>query len=214
MLISVIVTTYNSVTPLVASLNSFARQTASDFEVVVADDGSTNETRDAILSLQPEMPFPLVHVRQENHGFRVARVRNLALNHASGEYIVFVDGDCFVLPDFVAVHRRLAEPGYFVSGKRSWLREDFTHRWLSAPSYDGRLSWFSRALRNQCTRPLEFIPRKDGGGLALSEISGLERCLDLQSWRVARERVGDQRIRQSLSGAWPGGFRFRSPIDP
>lgn len=162
MMISVVLTTYNSPRSLVASLRSFGNQTSADFEVVVADDGSTNETRDAIWSLQPEMSFPLVHVRQVDQGFRVARARNLALNHASGEYIVFVDGDCFVLPDFIAAHRRLAEAGHFVSGKRSWLREDFTRRWLSAPSYDRRASWFGRALRNNCTGPLEFIPRKDG----------------------------------------------------
>ena len=162
MLISVVLTTYNSPRPLSASLHSFKNQTDDGFEVVVADDGSTHETRNLIESLELDVPYPLHHVRQEDGGFCVARARNLAFARTSGEYIVFVDGDCFVLPDFVAAQRQLAESGYFVSGKRSWLREDFTRRWLDNPSHDGRLVWFSRALRNKCTRPLEFVPRQNG----------------------------------------------------
>ena len=162
MLISVVLTTYNSPRPLSASLHSFKNQTDDGFEVVVADDGSTHETRNLIESLELDVPYPFHHVRQEDGGFCVARARNLAFARTSGEYIVFVDGDCFVLPDFVAAQRQLAESGYFVSGKRSWLREDFTRRWLDNPSHDGRLVWFSRALRNKCTRPLEFVPRQNG----------------------------------------------------
>ncbi len=162
MLISVVLTTYNAPVALAASLHSFENQLDDGFEVVIADDGSTHETGDLINYVKPTLPFPLSHAHQEDDGFRVARARNLALSQCTGDYIVMVDGDGFVLPDFIAAHRRLAEPGHFVSGKRSWLRHGFTRYWLDRPSYDGRLVWFGRALLNRCTRPLEFIPRRDG----------------------------------------------------
>ena len=185
MLISVMLPTYNSVRPLSASLRSLARQTDDRFEVIVADDGSTRETAELIASLEPELPYALFHMRQEDEGFRLARARNLALTRCRGEYVLFMDGDCIVLPDFIARHRRLAKAGHFVSGKRSWLRQDFSRRWLDNPTTDGRLTWFMRSLRNKCTRPLEFVPRRDGAWRYRKrrDWRGVQTC-NLGVWRA------------------------------
>ena len=59
-------------------------------------------------------------------GFRAAEIRNRAIMASKGGYCVFLDGDCIPRPDFVAQHRRLAEPGWFVAGNRILLSEALT----------------------------------------------------------------------------------------
>ena len=162
MLISVILPTYNAVRPLAVSLRSFAKQTDSGFEVVVADDGSTTETGEVVKNIAKDLPFTVSHARQDDNGFRLARARNLAIARSRGDYIILIDGDCFVLPDFVARHRSLAEPSWFVSGKRSWLRKALTERYLDQELHPSRPEWLMRVLFNQATRPFQFIPLPNG----------------------------------------------------
>jgi glycosyltransferase involved in cell wall biosynthesis len=120
-LISVIVTTYNREDALGAVLRALSRQTEERFEVVVADDGSGPATARVVESWKSNMRVPLRHVWQEDHGFRAAEARNRALRASAGGYCIFLDGDCVARPDFVAAHRGLAEPGYFVTGNRVLL---------------------------------------------------------------------------------------------
>lgn len=120
-LISVIVSTYNWPLALGVVLDSLARQSDKDFEVVVADDGSTPETEALVAARAADFPVPLRHVWQEDQGFRAAAVRNRAVAASRGEYLLFLDGDCPVLPNFLAGHRRLARPGWFVAGNRILL---------------------------------------------------------------------------------------------
>jgi len=163
-LISVIVSTYNRPDALAVSLESFRGQIDGNFEILVADDGSDRRTHDVVAAMQGSTAIPIRHVRHEDRGFRLARIRNLAIRHCHGDYLILVDGDCFVLPDFTARHRALAESGKFVSGKRSYLRRGMTQRVLRrgrAP-WGGRPVWLLRSLANQCTRPLEFLTRPDG----------------------------------------------------
>ena len=68
----------------------------------------------------------LDHVWHEDRGFRAAEIRNRAILAARGTYCIFLDGDCIVRPDFVASHRRLAEPGWFVTGNRILLSPALT----------------------------------------------------------------------------------------
>lgn len=117
-LISVIVTTYNRDDALDAVLRSLARQSDRDFEVVVADDGSKPNTAERLAAWKGKIGQRLEHVWHEDHGFRAAEIRNRAILASRGAYVIFLDGDCIARPDFVASHRRLAEPGWFVTGNR------------------------------------------------------------------------------------------------
>lgn len=116
MKISVIFTTYNSPAWLEKVLWGFHYQTDGNFEVVIADDGSGDETRAIIENFQHQSDLEILHVWQEDDGFQKCRILNKALVAAHGEYIVMTDGDCIPRVDFVAVHREYAEPGYFLSG--------------------------------------------------------------------------------------------------
>ncbi|MGA9054266.1 MAG: glycosyltransferase family 2 protein [Pseudolabrys sp.] len=125
-LISVIVTTYNREDALDAVLRSLARQDDSGFEVIVADDGSGEATAKLVDAWKAKFGRRLDHVWHADRGFRAAEIRNRAILAARGTYCVFLDGDCIVRPDFIATHRRLAEPGWFVIGNRVLLSAELT----------------------------------------------------------------------------------------
>ncbi|MCW5691171.1 MAG: glycosyltransferase family 2 protein [Pseudolabrys sp.] len=129
-LISVIVTTYSREDALAAVLRSLSRQTDRDFEVLVADDGSGPATAATVAAWKAKVGHRVEHVWHEDKGFRAGEIRNRAVLVARGDYIVFLDGDCIVRPDFVARHRQLAEAGAFVTGNRILLSPDLTARVL------------------------------------------------------------------------------------
>ena len=128
MRIAVIVTTYNRPDALAAVLEGYAQQSDSGFGLIVADDGSTADTAELVQRFAARAPFEVSHVWQEDQGFRAAAIRNRAVAAARAEYIIFTDGDCVPSRTFVHQHRRLAEPGWFLSGNRVLLSERFHAR--------------------------------------------------------------------------------------
>jgi glycosyltransferase involved in cell wall biosynthesis len=139
-LISIVVTTYNRPDALTAVLEGCFAQDDTGFEIIIADDGSGHNTRQAVAALQARSPVPLRHVWQEDLGFRAARARNLGTLDANGEYIIFLDGDCVPQRNFISQHRKLAQPGYLVQGSRILLDETVTSRVLAQHIDLGRLS--------------------------------------------------------------------------
>ena len=125
-LISIIVTTYNREDALDAALRALARQSDRNFEIVIADDGSRPETAHLLESWQARLPLPLKHVRHEHLGFRGGEIRNRGIRASAGAICIFLDGDCLPGADFVATHRRLHQPGWFVSGNRILLSRELT----------------------------------------------------------------------------------------
>src|SRR4051812_13580812 len=88
--VSVIVTSYNQASTLKLLFASLERQTYRDFEVVIADDGSSDGT--AALCTE-QRNFPIQWVTQEDQGYRKSKILNQALRHAKANYLIFVDGD-------------------------------------------------------------------------------------------------------------------------
>lgn len=129
-LISVIVTTYNREDALDLALRALARQTDRNFEILVADDGSTPATAAVVADWKNELGAAVTHVWQENRGFRAGEIRNRAIAASRGDYCIFLDGDCLARPEFVARHRALAERGWFVVGNRILLSPVLTNRVL------------------------------------------------------------------------------------
>ncbi len=125
-LISVIVTTYNREDALDAALRALAQQSDRNFEVIVADDGSRPDTAHIVESWKARLPLPLRHVWHEHRGFRGGEIRNRGIAASAGEVCIFLDGDCLAPADFIAVHRRLYEPGWFVTGNRILLSPELT----------------------------------------------------------------------------------------
>ena len=123
---AVIVSTYNWPEALVAVLRSLNAQTCPPAEVIIADDGSARETARAVETAMRQTSLQWCHVRQEDSGFRQARARNLGVRFSHAAYLIFIDHDTVVHPDFVADHLRFSAPGLFLLGKRVFLPPGLT----------------------------------------------------------------------------------------
>ncbi len=125
-LISVIVTTYNWPSALKLCLDSLFAQQDQNFEIIIADDGSNAENLKQTQAFCALSPFAISYSYHEDQGFRVGSIRNKAVALSQGAYLLFIDGDCILMPDFIARHRKLAELQCFVPGNRVLLNSEFT----------------------------------------------------------------------------------------
>jgi len=188
MRIAVIVTTYNRPDALAAVLEGYLAQTDRDFDLLVADDGSTEDTAQLIRRYQARATFPVRHVWHEDQGFRAAAIRNRALAATGADYIIFTDGDCVPPPDFVARHRMLSEPGCFLSGNRLMLTPEFTGQVLrdKLPIHLWRTGdWLRARAKRQIERVLPLFRLPDVAWLrklSPHRWQGAKTC-NLSAWR-------------------------------
>jgi glycosyltransferase involved in cell wall biosynthesis len=191
--ISLVITTYNRPDALSAVLLACFAQDDPHFEIIIADDGSSDNTRECIAALQPRSPVPLRHVWQEDCGFRAAMARNRGTLAATGEYIVFLDGDCIPQRDFVSRHRALAQRGYLVSGSRILLSPELTRRTLETPldlqhiSLGDKLRW---RLNGGLNKVLQLLWRWPDLGRTSKRFSWrrIKSC-NLAVWRSDLDKV-------------------------
>lgn len=113
---SVIISTYNSPEWLQKVLWGFECQSFRDFEIVIADDGSGEATRQVIDTFRDKSGMKIIHVWHADDGFQKSAILNRAITSSTGDYLIFTDGDCIPRKDFVATHVRFAESGRFLSG--------------------------------------------------------------------------------------------------
>jgi glycosyltransferase involved in cell wall biosynthesis len=132
MKLTLIITTYNWPVALLLVLKSVLNQTVRPYEIVVADDGSRAKTMDLISNFKSESNLNIIHSWQEDIGFRAARSRNNAIIKSSGDYIILIDGDVILHPNFIKDHLSNAESGYFVQGSRVLLSEVQTKKIIKA----------------------------------------------------------------------------------
>lgn len=144
--IGVIISTYNNPRWLEKTLWSYCAQTIVPDEIIVADDGSDDETRRLIDSFK--MMLPLRHVWHEDDGFRKTKILNEAIKAATADYLIFTDQDCVARQDFVAVHKHYARKGYILSGGYFKLPMDISERLTYDDIRNGR-AFRLRWLRGQ-----------------------------------------------------------------
>ncbi|OEJ98837.1 glycosyl transferase family 2 [Flavivirga aquatica] len=113
---SVIISTYNQPEWLQKVLWSYNFQSFKNFEVIIADDGSNDKTKQLIEHIKKEVSYPIKHVWHEDNGFQKTKILNKAVVKASSDYLIFTDGDCIARKDFVETHLKLRKPNYFLSG--------------------------------------------------------------------------------------------------
>jgi len=159
--ISLVITTYNRPAALLAVLRGLNMQTIQGFQVIIADDGSTSETADLIHNFPSQ--YSLSHVWQPDNGFQAAAIRNKAIAEATTPYIVFLDGDCIPLPNFVEQHCKLAEQNCFVAGNRILANSDLTNEILKREFDISKwcfCDWIQLRLKKKINRlsPLLTLP--------------------------------------------------------
>lgn len=103
--ITVIISTYNAEEWLEKVLIGYSKQTYKNFDVIIADDGSRESTKELIESYKKSFPVNLTHLWHEDQGYRRQEILNVAITEATNEYIIMTDGDCIPRKDFVAISR-------------------------------------------------------------------------------------------------------------
>ena len=116
-------------------------------EIVIADDGSGSETKGLIQKFQKESDMPVRHVWHEDKGFRKSKILNKAVKTINSEYIVEIDGDIILHPEFIADHIDASRAGYFVQGSRSMIIQSQVSNVLSKKKLT--YSIFSKSLYNR-----------------------------------------------------------------
>lgn len=148
MKLSLIIATYNQPLALEKLFQGLKLQKKLPDEILIADDGSNDDTRGLIARWKNNFPAPLQHHWHPDQGFRKNKILNRTLAAASGDYIVFTDGDCVPHPCFIADHRALAERGFWVQGRRCFVRETFVPEFVP-----GKTSLWQWSLRGRISRP-------------------------------------------------------------
>lgn len=126
--ISVIISTYNAVSWLRKTLTGYKVQDFQDFELVIADDGSSEETMNFLEEFQEHCTIPVIHVWHKDEGFQKSKILNKAILACNADYILMSDGDCIPRKDFVKTHIQKRENGYFLSGGYFKLPMDISQK--------------------------------------------------------------------------------------
>lgn len=115
---TVVLSTYNWKEALELVLISLLRQTVQPSEIIIADDGSTDDTRQLIDQIRTTTKIPIIHVWHEDVGNRKSMVMNKAIAKATTAYILCMDGDVIAHPMWVEDHLSMAEKGMYLYGSR------------------------------------------------------------------------------------------------
>ncbi len=127
--VAVIVPTFERPAHLRRTLASIDAQVGNQaIEVVVTDDGSTGETSEVVREYAKSCPFPVAFVTHDHAGFQLARCRNEGVAASRAEYLIFIDGDCVIPPDFVREHLRRRRRGIVLSSDVARLPKDASER--------------------------------------------------------------------------------------
>jgi glycosyltransferase involved in cell wall biosynthesis len=115
---SLIIATYNWVNALDLCLKSVLNQSIYPNEIIIADDGSKDETKKIIEYYKGISKIPIIHVWQEDNGFKLAEIRNKAIAKSSNPYIIQIDGDLILNKNFIKDHLMFSEKGVYLFGSR------------------------------------------------------------------------------------------------
>ena len=172
MKVSVVISTYNSPEWLEKVLWGYECQSYKGFELVIADDGSGEATRDIIDHFKDRSSLDIIHVWHEDRGFQKSEILNKAIQAATTDYLIFSDGDCIPRKDFVAVHVKNAAPGYFLSGGYFMLPIETSHAitkkdiqsgnafkvsWLKENGLEGTYKTLKLTSRGSLQKFLNFV---------------------------------------------------------
>lgn len=169
---SIIISTYNNSTWLEKVLWGYQCQTHRDFDIIIADDGSNETTRELITRYQALTPQKITHVWHEDNGFQKSAILNKAIQSSQSEYLIFTDGDCIPRWDFIQQHLALAEENTFLSGGYCKLPMDlstsltklniasgeaFDTQWLKEQGFDEKSSLFKLGLGEKSSQIVDKL---------------------------------------------------------
>ncbi|WP_299980345.1 glycosyltransferase family 2 protein [Desulfobacula sp.] len=175
MKISVIVTTYNRPDALKKVLDGLLYQTRLPDEIIIADDGSDNDTKSIIRPYFQNQQVCIKHVWQEDIGFRAAWIRNKAIFASTGEYLLLLDGDCVPGKYFVRDHMDLAQKGCFFQGKRVVVKKS-VEQIFNRTNCNSTARLIIHTLKNEISNSHHIIRIPFFPSYKVKKLSGIRSC--------------------------------------
>ena len=174
-----IISTFNKPDYLKLLIDSLYLQTALPDIVCFADDGSDSKTYELIKNINNKQnKFYIRHEWQENKGFRKNLILNKAIITSNADYIIFIDGDCVMHPNFVQRHLSMAQEGVFLSGSVIRLTTHFSKRILK----NGKVE-FDNKSKLKGWKPETFSDRLKSMPVGSNIMSVLDRISPVKcSW--------------------------------
>lgn len=174
--ISVVIPTFNRAMLVLQAVQSVFAQTFSDYEVIVVDDGSTDNTKEVLATFKGAPNFRYHY--QPNSGRSTARNQGFTL--AQGDFILFLDSDDLLFPDALAQLYGAAQSsaaGMFV-GQVQFANEQLEKLWLLKPSREtcreGGLTYPSLITGRYFLLPGAVLLRR----VCLQNVAGFDRTLE------------------------------------
>lgn len=178
MKISLIITTYNWHEALELVLLTAEKQSLMPYEIIIADDGSGKETEAVVNKFKDQLP--LKHLWHEDKGFRRTVILNKAIAQAQGEYIIQLDGDCLMHPDFVKDHAWMAAKNQYLYGSRVNIKEEFLSELFQ--NKITKIGFLNKGIKNK-TRNLH-LPFLMKSYQAENKLSSKLRGCNLSYWKT------------------------------
>lgn len=159
--VSLIIACYNQADYLEKVLESLLNQSFSEFEILIADDGSGNDFRKIVERYKEKFKFPLLHVWHEDKGFRKTIIVNKAVETSNSDYLVFIDGDCILHRHFVKRHFLRRKKGVVLSGRRIMfdekLSKTITIEQIKNSEFEKKSFWWNNCKPKERKRGL-YLP--------------------------------------------------------
>lgn len=125
MKVSIIIAVYKDIESLDLIIKALKKQTYKNFEVIVAEDNNSIDMKNYITSIDE---LEIKHTFQEDNGVRKSRSQNNGILKATGEYLIFLDGDIIPYSNFVEGHVSLSQSDRVLAGRRVNLNSDLTKK--------------------------------------------------------------------------------------
>jgi glycosyltransferase involved in cell wall biosynthesis len=179
---SVIIAVYNNVDALAIIFKAFARQSCTNFELIIAEDKQGQDVMDCIQQARSNYNYPIKHVSQIDDGFRKCKILNAAVAISAAPYLIFIDGDCVPHKHFVKQHLQSAQEGKIVFARRVMLSQNFTEQlYLNS---DALFNWqlWPKLILTKCTNLMAglYLP-----WLAPKNKTGIWGC----NWSVHKQAI-------------------------
>lgn len=144
---TLLISTYNWPQALHMCLLSVQQQSVLPNEIVIADDGSANDTKTLIDAFRKKINVPITHVWHKDDGFRKTIILNEAIRVSNYNYIIQIDGDIIIHKKFVQEHLQNAMPQHFIRGSRILLDEPSTKKYIAEQKIN--LTFLSKGVQHR-----------------------------------------------------------------
>jgi glycosyltransferase involved in cell wall biosynthesis len=147
--LSLIISFYNKLDNLRLILASLKLQSFSDFEVMIADDGSSEKVTRELEDIIQNADIRIRHIWHEDMGWRKNIILNNAIVACHSDYLVFIDGDCILHPRCLEEHYNLRRKNWIIAGRRVNLSPSLSAGLTPRKVNEGRL-WGSSMIKMAC----------------------------------------------------------------